>query len=127
MYDRRAVCACKALSPPVSSLVSALMPTSSKGDGMVFISKIGAARQVPGSRVWIEGNRLVAAGFTVGVRYNLIEADGQLVLTRAADGQRKVSGKGDKPIIDVTGDLIRRVFAGRLTVTVEYTDRIVIA
>ena len=94
---------------------------------MVFVSKIGAARRVEGSRVWIEGNRLVAAGFTVGVRYNLTEADGQLILTLASDGQRKVSGKGDKPIIDVTGDLIRRVFANRPTVNVEYTDRIVIA
>jgi len=94
---------------------------------MTFVSKIGAARQVPGSRVWIEGNRLVAAGFTVGMRYNLTEADGQLILTLASDGQRKVSGKGEKPIVDITGDLIRRVFANRPTVTVEYTDRIVLS
>ena len=104
-----------------------MVPTVTEGVYMTFISKIGAARRMPGSRVWIEGTRLVAAGFTVGVRYNLTEADGQLILTVAADGQRKVSGKGDKPIIDITGDLIRRVFAGRLTVTVEYTDRIVIS
>ena len=32
-----------------------------------------------------------------------------------------------RPIIDITGDLIRRVFAGRVTVNVEYTDRIVIS
>jgi hypothetical protein len=94
---------------------------------MTFTSKIGAARQTPGSRVWIEGTRLMAAGFTVGQRYNLTEIDNQLILTLASDGQRKVSGKGDKPIIDITGDLIRRVFAGRTTVTVEYTDRIVIS
>ena len=93
----------------------------------MFTTKIGAARQVPGSRVWIEGTRLVAAGFTVGLRYNLLELDGQLILTLASDGQRKVSGKGDKPIIDLTGDLIRRVFANRPTVNVEYTDRIVIS
>ena len=93
----------------------------------MFITKIGTARQVPGSRVWIEGNRLVAAGFSVGLRYNLTEIDGQLILTLAVDGQRKVSGKGIKPIIDITGDLIRRVFANRPTVNVEYTDRIVIS
>jgi hypothetical protein len=104
-----------------------MVPTVTEGVYMTFTSKIGAARQVPGSRVWLEGTRLVAAGFTVGVRYNLTEADGQLILTLAADGGRKVSGKGDKPIIDITGDLIRRVFAGRLTVTVEYTDRIVLS
>ena len=93
----------------------------------MFTTKIGAARQVPGSRVWIEGTRLVAAGFTVGLRYDLLELDGQLILTLAVDGQRKVSGKGDKPIIDLTGELIRRVFANRPTVNVEYTDRIVIS
>ena len=93
----------------------------------MFITKIGTARQVPGSRVWLEGTRLVAAGFTVGLRYNLTEIDGQLILTLAVDGQRKVSGKGIKPIIDITGDLIRRVFAGRPTVNVEYTDRIVLS
>ena len=96
-------------------------------DKHMFITKIGTARQVPGSRVWIEGNRLVAAGFSVGLRYNLTEIDGQLILTLAVDGQRKVSGKGIKPIIDITGDLIRRVFANRPTVNVEYTDRIVIS
>ena len=96
---------------------------------MTFITKIGAARQIPGSRVWIEGTRLVAAGFTVGRYYSLAESDGQLILTLSplTHGVRKVSGKGDKPIIDITGDLIRRVFAGRTTVTVEYTDRIVIS
>ena len=61
------------------------------------------------------------AGFSVAARYTLIEADGTLVLTLTETGARKVSGKGDKPIIDITGDLIRRVFAGRETVTVDYT------
>jgi hypothetical protein len=86
-----------------------------------FTSKIGVARQIPGSRVWIEGVRLVRAGFTVGERYALVEINGALVLELApCTGTRKVSGKGAKPIIDVTGDTIRRVFAGRDTVTVSY-------
>ena len=93
----------------------------------MFTTKVGTARQVPGSRVWLEGTRLVAAGFNVGLRYDLLELDGQLILTLAADGSRKVSGKGIKPIIDITGDLIRRVFANRPSVNVEYTDRIVIS
>ena len=86
-----------------------------------FTSKIGTSRQIPASRVWIEGARLVRAGFTVAVRYTLTEVDGTLVLTLATDGKRKVSGKGAKPIIDVTGDTIRRMFVGRETVTVDYT------
>ena len=86
-----------------------------------FTSKIGTSRQIPASRVWIEGARLVRAGFIVTARYTLIEVDGMLALTLAETGARRVSGKGDKPIIDITGDLIRRVFAGRETVTVDYT------
>jgi len=92
-----------------------------------FTSKIGTSRQIPASRVWIEGTRLVRAGFVVAARYTLVEVDGTLVLTLAETGARKVSGKGEKPIIDITGDTIRRVFVGRPTVTVDYTDgRIVI-
>ena len=85
-----------------------------------FTSKIGTSRQIAASRVWIEGTRLVRAGFVVAARYTLVEVDGTLVLSLAVDGARKVSGKGDKPIIDITGDLIRRVFVGRDTVTVDY-------
>ena len=87
-----------------------------------FTSKIGASRQIPRSRVWIEGARLVRAGFIVGELYTLTENSGTLVLELATwTGTRKVSGKATKPIIDITGDLIRRVFAGRDTVHVTYT------
>ena len=85
-----------------------------------FVTKIGAARQQPHSRVWIEGTRVAQAGFAVGTHYTLTEKFNTLILTIDAQGKRKVSGKGDKPIIDVTGDLIRRVFVGRDTVTVDY-------
>ena len=87
-----------------------------------FTSKIGTSRQIPASRVWIEGARLVRAGFIVAARYALVEVDGTLVLTLSDTGARKVSGKGAKPIIDITGDLIRRVFAGRDRVAVDYTN-----
>jgi hypothetical protein len=87
-----------------------------------FTSKIGTSRQIPASRVWIEGKRLVGAGFVVAARYTLTEVGSTLVLTLAVDGKRKVSGKGETPIIDVTGDTIRRMFAGRETVTVDYTN-----
>ena len=91
-----------------------------------FTSKIGTARQIPGSRVWIEGARLVRAGFVVGARYTLSEDywsqchAGELVLALTPEGKRRVSGKGDKPIIDITGETIRRVFARRPSVLVEY-------
>ena len=84
-----------------------------------FLALLVLASGLPGCAKPIE-----PASETDGV---VTEIDGQLILTLAADGSRKVSGKGDKPIIDVTGDLIRRVFANRPTVNVEYTDRIVIS
>ena len=92
-----------------------------------FTTKIGVARQFPNSRVWIEGARLVRAGFIVGARYtlNCICANGRdyvLHLTLASGGGRKVSGKGLKPIIDITGDTIRQAFPHRATVHVVYTS-----
>ena len=56
------------------------------------------------SRIWIEGKRLEGAGFTPGVRYNIERMDNTLVLTIADGGKRKVSGKGAKPIIDISGN-----------------------
>jgi len=83
-----------------------------------FTSKLGTAKGAPRSRVWIEGNRLIAAGFTPG-EYFIDEAGGKtLHLYRLtfddviAPGMtpRKVSGKGAKPIIDLTGKWIFEMF-----------------
>jgi hypothetical protein len=87
----------------------------------VFESKLGPAKGVQRSRIWIEGKRLVDAGFTVG-QYFVKEWKGRpdspdkLVLVLLADDDVintapcKVSGKGDKPIIDITGALVYDVF-----------------
>jgi hypothetical protein len=89
-----------------------------------LVSKLGTARQVPRSRIWIEGKRLVEAGFTVGkyfykemgMRTDTDDLQARLVLTLAADGDvtnvmpSKVSGKGAKPIIDITGACVRDNF-----------------
>jgi hypothetical protein len=79
-------------------------------------TKLGTARRVERSRIWIEGKRLTAAGFAVG-RYFIAEwQDKVLTLTLLdadtiiADAPRKVSGKGDKPIIDITGAQVRETF-----------------
>ena len=95
---------------------------------VVFITKLGVARKVPRSRIWIEGKRLVAAGFTVGKyfykEWNIIDqdpADLSLVLTlaKATDVMGnmpcKVSGKGEKPIIDITGEAVFEAFGRRVT------------
>lgn len=35
-----------------------------------FTTVLGTNKKVPKSRIWIEGKRLVDAGFTVGARYH---------------------------------------------------------
>ncbi len=62
-------------------------------------------------RIWLEGNRLVEAGFNRGVRFDLVPLplrDGGMVLAQNEDGtgKRKVSGKGDRPIVDIVGSEI---------------------
>jgi hypothetical protein len=62
-------------------------------------------------RVWIEGKRLAAAGFTRGSRFNVVVKPTNQVLLKfliADDGSRKVSGKGDRPIIDIVGTLLEQ-------------------
>ena len=93
----------------------------------IFTSKIGTNKGVPRSRVWIEGRRLAEAGFTVGALYGRVsyQTSLTLLLKTAADQREgvqwfKVSGKGDKPIIDITGKLVTETFRGeKVEVTFE--------
>ena len=55
------------------------------------------------ARIWIEGARLSAAGFTHGARYNVMATANILALTLADDGARKVAGAAARPIIDMSG------------------------
>jgi hypothetical protein len=55
------------------------------------------------ARIWIEGKRLVAAGFTRGQLYNITRHHWGLELVLADDGSRKVCGKGERPLIDLSG------------------------
>ena len=71
--------------------------------------KIGSNQGRP--RIWLEGKRLVEAGYERGVRFDLVPLplrDGGMVLAQNEDGtgKRKVSGKGDRPIIDIVGSEI---------------------
>lgn len=101
---------------------------------VVFRTKLGTAKGVERSRIWIEGTRLVEAGFVVGSYFGkVLEFDGAqsqfipvltLELLKPDDVTNtapcKVSGKGNKPIIDITGELVRTVF-GKLGTHVEVT------
>lgn len=56
------------------------------------------------SRLWIEGALLTEAGFEAGTRWTLEPlASGGFLIHRSPEGNRKVSGKPGRPIIDITG------------------------
>ena len=69
-------------------------------------------------RLWLEGPRLATASFTPGCRYSVATDPGgrRCVLELATNGARKVSARlrresGQlRPIIDIAGQMIDRVF-----------------
>lgn len=75
-------------------------------------TKLGTNKGTPRSRVWIEGARLDAAGFTVGARYTRACFEQSMRLALDPAGPYKVSGKGNHPIIDITGKTVTERFNG---------------
>jgi len=63
--------------------------------------KVGKNRDK--ARIWMEGTPLVNSGWMHGDRYNVQNQEsGVLVLVKSADGKRKVSGKAERPVIDIS-------------------------
>jgi hypothetical protein len=94
-----------------------------------FVSKLGTTRAGECSRIWIEGNRLIVAGFLPGQKFVKAYVDGRLVLTTISDAafeklptaeRGTVSGKGIKPIIDVVGQAVIETFQPATHVAVTY-------
>ena len=77
-------------------------------------------------RIWIEGKRLTDAGLLAGDRFDMIRALGQLMIHKRANGARKVSGKGERPIIDLSGASCAPFTTGD-AVAIEYKPNGVIA
>jgi len=75
------------------------------------------------SRIWLDGNKLIEAGFHFGARYDLSalkadsastdlkELDSRIELTLNPNGKFEVSGDGDSPTIDISGRVITDTFA----------------
>ena len=82
----------------------------------MFHTKVGAARRVPQSRIWIEGARLSASGFAHAARYDVAWNDTGLTLTLSPTGSRRVAGTPERPIIDITGDKVRALRCDRVSV-----------
>ena len=83
---------------------------------LVTVVKVGAARRIPQSRVWIEGRRLIDAGFAHGARYDVVWHDAGATLKLCPAGARKVAGAVDRPIIDITGERVRALGVERVIV-----------
>lgn len=80
--------------------------------------KIGANRGA--HRLWLEGSWLVGFGFVRGAEFNAIVEDGRLVIRLGKSDKvrsRKVSGKGDRPIIDIVGEILTPLAGKSLTLT----------
>jgi len=65
--------------------------------------KIGQNRGKP--RLWIEGQTLIDAGLPHGTRWDLcgVSPEGGFTILAIETGRRKVSGKPDRPVIDIAG------------------------
>ena len=94
-----------------------------------FNTKLGKTRAGERTRIWIEGSRLVEVGFAKGSKFIKVWSPGNLVIkpigeTAAASLPPRaigtVSGKGDHPIIDITGQLVATTFGTGSHVTVTY-------
>lgn len=100
-----------------------------------LITKLGKTRAGERSRIWIEGPRLEAAGFRVGIPFvKTWDKDaGTLTLSTRVpkDAPRTstgtVTGKGEKPIIDIIGKTVVEYFSSGTHVKADYyKGRIVI-
>lgn len=93
-------------------------------DAMKFTSKLGVARGHHRSRIWLQGARLTAAGFTPGTKFGVVwYADrAQLFVNPQPEGyeMRVVSGKGDLPIIDMVGARVLQTFGNGTHVNVSF-------
>lgn len=94
-----------------------------------LVTKLGKTRAGERTRIWIEGPRLVAHGFPVGTFFVRVWNANSLVLKPVSEktfdalaraDRGRVSGKGDKPIIDITGQKVAETFGEGETVTVSY-------
>lgn len=97
-----------------------------------FTSKLSTTRAGDRSRIWLEGKRLTGAGFLPGMYYVKSFSDDGLVLKLSTlpvaelhekygrDLVGKISGKGEKPIIDIVGVSVINAFGKGTHVNVEY-------
>lgn len=58
------------------------------------------------NRIWLEGAVLTDHGIQHGMRFDVINSPNSLVILIDPDGKRKIAGKPDRPIIDMSAATI---------------------
>ena len=62
-------------------------------------------------RIWLEGAILTDNGINHGQRFNVINSPNSLVIVIDPAGKRKIAGKANRPIIDMSGATITDSFS----------------
>lgn len=86
------------------------------------LTKISTARRVERSRIWLEGQRLLDHGFTHKSGFALDWRTWGLKIHQTDDGDRHVAGTPHRPIIDITGKLVRETFGENPYVSVSFRE-----
>jgi hypothetical protein len=92
-----------------------------------FEHKLGKTRAGEGTRIWLEGKRLIDHGFVHGAHVMRTWSEGRLHLAVTSEGEWQtlprserttVAGSVERPIIDITGIAVREAFpTGKVTAT----------
>ena len=61
-------------------------------------------------RIWLEGSELTQHGINHGMRYDIATGINWLRIIINPEGKRKIAGKPNRPIIDMTGRTVEAAF-----------------
>ena len=91
------------------------------------LHSLGVSRAGTGTRLWLEGKRLLNHGFTQGMTCKRIWGDNRLIIhplnadawdMLERENRTTIAGTTDRPIIDITGAMVAACFpAGQVMVT----------
>jgi hypothetical protein len=92
----------------------------------MITAKTTAKQTARAVRIWIEGAKPAASGFTPDASFSITHGDGFISLTLDPNGSRRVTkatrnGKA-RPIIDLHSAEVAAVFAGGTSIEVAYLD-----
>ena len=92
----------------------------------MITAKTTAKQTARAVRIWIEGAKPAASGFTPDASFSITYGDGFISLSLDPNGSRRVTkatrnGKA-RPIIDLHSAEVAAVFAGGTSIEVAYLD-----